>query len=124
MTLTSAGRRAMEYFTLRNTAIVGLVQVGLITATVLGSGATLKLYRESDATPAQATVLVDEYGGLALLVPVAWASWASWLLYAGEDDEAARAGTLVSGLLLAALFLFIAFGAVVAPWFRLAGADF
>src|SRR4051794_35229468 len=83
-----AGRRcSVEFFTLRNTAIMGLVQVGMIVAGVLGAGAVYKWYTSVGLTPPSQTALLSEYGFLALVLPVAWTAWALYALYRWESSE-------------------------------------
>jgi hypothetical protein len=113
----------MEYFTFRNTAIMGLTQVGLIVIGILGAGMTVKWHRTYDVQPPQATTLVADSGHFALVVPTLWAAGALWLLWAGEDYEGSRYLMFLSGMILVAFLILGILCTVASPWFHLVGGD-
>jgi len=63
------------YFTTRNTVILALVQVGVIVLGVLAAGAAHKWYTTFNMRLPSSTILVAEYGFLALVLPLAWSRW-------------------------------------------------
>ncbi len=110
----------MEYFTLRNAAIAGLVQTGIVVAGVLAAGACLKWSATIGLTPPPRTVLVAEYGFLALALPLAWASAAVVALRRADHGDFEATGVVVfftgGGLTLG--LLAVAGHAAFGPLFR------
>ena len=111
----------MEYFTLRNAAIAGLVQNGIIVAGVLAAGACLKWSATTGLPPPPRTVLVAEYGFLALAVPLVWASAAAVTLRRADHGDFETTGVVVfftgGGLILG--LLAVAWHAAFGPLFRM-----
>ena len=111
-----------EYFTVRNTVILALVQVGVIVAGVLAAGACQKWCATLAFPVRRPTALLAEYGFLALALPVAWAAAALYVQRRSEEPGAAAATAFLAGLLLLALLLLGVGHAAVAPLLRLMGA--
>jgi hypothetical protein len=110
-----------EYFTVRNTVILALTQVGVIVAGVLTAGACQKWNATLFHFPARRdTELLAEYGFLALVLPLAWAA-ALYLLRQSEDPGAAGVTAFSSGVLLLVLLLLGVVYAAVAPLCRMIG---
>jgi len=95
----------VDYFTVRNTVIVALAQVGIIVVGTLAAGAVIKWYGLGFAGLPVSTVFVAEYGFLILGLPVAWAAIALYLLRHNPDDDGVRWGTFGSGVLVVLLLL-------------------
>src|SRR5262249_15489782 len=68
-----------EYFTVRNTVILALVQVGVIVAGVLAARACQKWSATLAFPVRRPTALLAEYGFLALALPLAWAAAALYV---------------------------------------------
>ena len=115
-------RCPVEFFTLRNTAILGLTQVGVVVVGVLAAGACHKWYTTVGLTPYPLTALVAEYGSLALAVPVAWAALAVHVLRR-EDENADewKFYTVFAGVAVLVLFVVGTGYAAAMPWLRLFG---
>lgn len=111
----------MEYFTLRNAAIAGLVQIGIVVAGVLAAGACLKWYATTGLPPPPRTVLVAEYGFLALALPLTWTSAAAVALRRAEHGDFEATGVVVfftgGGLILG--LLAVVCHTAFAPLFRM-----
>ena len=111
----------MEYFTLRNTAIMGLAQVGVIVAGVLAAGACHKWYATLGLSPPSSTALLAEYGFLALVLPVVWVTLAVQALRRTTDSGAPQWLAVSSGVVLLLLLLLGIGYAAVQPLLRLLG---
>jgi hypothetical protein len=109
------------YFTLRNTAIMGLVQVGVIVAGVLAAGACHKWYTTLGLRPPSSTALLAEYGFLALVLPVVWVTMAVQALRRTTDPGALQWLAFSSGFVLVLLLLLVIGHAAVQPFLRLLG---
>jgi hypothetical protein len=114
------GRRwSVQYFTLRNTAIMGLVQVGIVVAGVLGAGAVHKWYTTVGLSPPSPTALLSQYGYLALGLPIAWTALALVALYRCDPAEDNGFLPVTSGVALLVLCLFGTWYGAVSPFLRL-----
>lgn len=110
----------MEYFTLRNAAIAGLVQIGIVVAGVLAAGACLKWSATTGLPPPRRTVLVAEYGFLALALPLAWTSAAAVALRRAEHGDFEATGVVFfTGGGLVVVLLTVACHAAFGPLFRM-----
>jgi hypothetical protein len=109
----------MGYFTLRNTTLLALVQIGVIVAGVLTSGAAYQLSKQADLAPPRSVVVVSEYGWLALLIPLAWIIVTLELQRRAEDEGVAALIAYLSGLLVLLLLLVSVSYLVIGPGFRL-----
>jgi hypothetical protein len=112
----------MEFFTVRNTVLVALAQVGVIVAGVLGAGACHKWFTTFNLRPPPVTTLLADYGYVALLLPLAWVGAALWLPRRSDEPEDARRLALFCGILLLLLLLLAVGYAAVSPFFRLIGS--
>jgi hypothetical protein len=108
----------VEYFTLRNTAILGLTQVGVIVAGVLAAGAAQKWRTEFNIMLPRSTVLAAEQGHFVLVVPLVWTAVALWTLRPGDHDEA-RVVAFCAGVLVLILLLAGVWHAGGRPFFNL-----
>ena len=109
----------MDFHTLRNTAIFGLIQVGVIVAGVLAAGVYQK-WGTTFNSPGRAPVanFLADYGGWCLLIPVLWASLAVAAMRSADSDRA-RWAAFGSGFVVIAVLVLVVFGGVVAPWLKL-----
>src|SRR5689334_10213544 len=106
------------YFTIRNTAILALVQIGVIVAGVLGAGACHKWYTTFGLRTPAATALVCEYGFVALVLPVVWIVVALEALRR-EDAEEFRVAAFCAGILLLVLLVVGVIHTAAQPLLRL-----
>jgi hypothetical protein len=113
----------VEYFTVRNTVILALAQVGVIVAGVLGGGATVKWYATMQVRPPAAAALVAEHGHFALALPLFWAGVALYFLHRERGDEDVGWLVFLSGLALLLLLVVVAGYCVAAPFLRLFGGS-
>jgi hypothetical protein len=115
----------MDFFTRRNMAIVGLFQVGVIVAGVLAAGVTHKWFTTFNARLPSSTILLAEYGFLALVLPVVWIAVALLALRREDDpdSESVRWLAFLSGIVVLLLLLLGIVYAVVSPWLRLFGGS-
>jgi hypothetical protein len=110
----------MEYFTKRNTAILALVQGGVLVAGVLAACVDHKWYTVANVRPPTPTALLAEYGFLALVLPLVWVTIALRVQQRNEDADS-KALVFGSGILLLLLLLLGIGYAVVLPFVRLMG---
>jgi hypothetical protein len=117
----------MEYFTVRNTIILALVQVGVTVGGVLGAVTVRKMYTTFRAQPSSATNLVADYGFLVLALPVAWFVLAM-LAFRRDTEKDAHgslgSGAIVLGVFLLALLLMGAWAGAIGPWLYLMNPGF
>jgi hypothetical protein len=111
----------MNYFTIRNTVILALVQVGVVVAGVLAAGAAYKWYATFNLKPPSLTALLADYGLLALVLPLAWVALALQALRRGEDWDDRKLLAIWSGILLLLLLLLGVGYVAVRPLLRLIG---
>ena len=109
----------MGYFTVRNTTIMALVQVGLIVAGVLGAGAAHKRYTMGGVSPPRSMALLSERGYFALILPLIWVGLAIVAFRRSQEDEFYPLLAVCSGILLILLFLIGFWFGAAAPMIRL-----
>jgi undecaprenyl pyrophosphate phosphatase UppP len=108
----------------KNIAILGLVQVGVVVAGVLGAGSTYKAWTTFGIPLTRATTFATEYGFLLLAVPVVWITVALAVQARDETSDAPEAATCASGVLVLLVLLVGAFQAAALPWVRLFSCSF
>jgi hypothetical protein len=111
----------MFSFTIRNTVILALFQIGVIGTGVLGSAACYKWYITFGLPPPLMTTIVAEYGFFGLMLPVIWSAFAFRALSRGEEAVRLKWVSICAGIAL--LFLLLLFVGYVAarPLLRLLG---
>ena len=109
----------MEFYTVRNTAILALTQIGVITIGVLAAGATIKWYDSAMMLrPSSATTLAAECGHWLLVVPLLWAAVALWRLNRAKADENPELLVLLTGFVLLLVQLAGVWLAAAGPFLR------
>ena len=113
----------MGFFTLRNTTIMALVQVGLIVVVVLAAGAAHKWYASAELRPPSSTAFLSEYGFLSLILPLVWVAFAVLAFRRGENEgeEIYSWLAIFSGLLFLLLLLVGIWHGAARPLLRLLG---
>ena len=109
----------MGYFTLRNTTLLALFQIGVIVAGVLAAGAACKWWEQTNMAPPRSVVLISEYGWLALLVPLTWIVVTLVLQRRAGDEGVAALIAYLSGLFVLLLLLVSVSYLVIGPGFRM-----
>ena len=109
----------MGYFTVRNTTIMALVQVGILVAGVLGAGAVHKVYTSIGLLPPWSTAFLSERGYLALGLPLVWVGLAIVAFRRADDDEFYPLLAVCTGILLLLLFLCGVWYGAARPFLRL-----
>ena len=109
----------MDFHTLRNVAIVGLIQVGVIVAGVLFAGVYQKWVAtfHSPGRSATANFLAD-HGGWLLLIPVLWTAFAVAAMR-GANSDRTHWLAFASGFVVAGVLLLVVIVGVANPWGRL-----
>lgn len=105
-------------FTIRNTVIVALMQIGVIVAGVLAAGLSHRFWASNGmAMPPLAAAMYD-YGVLWFTIPIIWAMFALVLRNRDAISDNFKDLMFSIGILtLAALVVFV-FYADVVPWLR------
>ncbi len=107
----------MPQFTVRNSVLLALLQVGALVGGILAAGASQKLWHTHSAAPAPwVTYLVVNYGALALIAPLLWIAAMVRYGRSPEASEGGKALAFASGLALLTLILGVAVCAVIQPW--------
>ena len=106
----------MGYFTRRNTAILALIQIGIVVAGVLAAGAACKWWQQSTHPPSSLE-FVARYGWLALLVPMTWITVTLILQSRAEDEGVAILIAYLSGIIVIVLLLVTIYYLVLRPGF-------
>jgi hypothetical protein len=106
----------MDYFTVRNTVILALVQVGVITTGVLAAGATRKWYTSFRMSLPQTTIWLAEYGWLAMVLPLLWVTVALVILNDKGSSDERRLGAVFGGVALLIFLLAAVFFYAVLTW--------
>ena len=115
----------MNFFTARNLVILALIQIGVVTLGVLtlgvlAAGAYVKWMTEFHLCgPLRELELICDFGWIALLVPIAWASIALWEFRRETDDDSRTVLVVYAGVLLLALLIYASRHYSVGPWVRL-----
>jgi hypothetical protein len=110
----------MNYFTVRNTVILGLVQIIVIVVGVLGACVAHKWFVPWNVKLPQWTIFVADYGIFALILPVIWVAWAL-LVLRREDESGYHVLAVVAGILLLVGLLVVTFNAAVVPFVGIIG---
>jgi len=112
----------MNFYTARNLVILALVQMGVVTAGVLAAGASVKWMTEFGLQgPLGELEFICDFGWIALLFPIAWATVALWEFRRETDDDSRKVAILIAGLLLLALLLYGSWHWSLFSWLRICG---
>jgi hypothetical protein len=106
-------------FSIRNTVIVALMQIGVIVAGVLAAGIWHKLSTSDGLNmPAKAAILYN-HGAIGFLIPIIWAAFTLILLNRPEIADEIKASSFWFGVFLLLLLIGFVWQADVAPFFNL-----
>ena len=100
---------------------LGLTQVGVVVALVLGAGAAFKTCTLATVTPPRLTVLAAEYGFLLIALPVAWITVALVTQQRQNPEDDPEIATFASGVVLLVVLLILAFQAAATPILQIYG---
>jgi hypothetical protein len=109
----------MGYFTARNTVILALLQVGVITAGVLAARVNLKWQSTLRLSQSSLTILLADFGWLAMILPVGWATLAIRVLRREESSDQAIMLVVLSGALLLIVMILTVWYAAGSQWLKL-----
>ncbi len=114
----------MDFFTRRNIAILGLMQIGVLATGVLSAAACYKWYPLAGFTVPEIAAFWAEYGVLTLGLPVAWV--VAGMTVVGRHEESADTrgiAVMLSGVGLLAAWLVVVWCVAVRPlaWIMLGG---
>jgi hypothetical protein len=102
-----------------NTAILGLIQIGVVVVGVIGAGVTAhRLGEFGIAIPAWSSTTAA-YGWFALAIPVVWITTSMILQHRDEVSDFPEGLTYFSGYLVLLLLIVGAITAVLPPWIQL-----
>ena len=102
--------------TVRNIVLVALMQVGVIVGGVLGAGVSHKWWTSFGIALPPSTLLLMNYGVIALVMPLIWGVCTLRLRQTPEVPEEIKALVFFSGILLLAFLCLIVGYAVLEPW--------
>lgn len=111
----------MDYFTRRNVAILALLQIGVIAFGVLAAAVTLKWHATFRIFNADAARRWADYGWFAMLLPIAWAALAAYILEGEAWSDRAKVVAFLSGILLLVALACAVWSAIGRQWFGLPG---
>lgn len=104
----------------KNIAILGLLQVGVVVAGVLGTGILHKCSKEFGIQLTQPTKFAGgDYGVIVVIVPLIWITVAMAVQSRNDTEDYPEALTFASGVLVLFLLLFGAFVVAILPWVRM-----
>ncbi len=107
----------MTLFTIRNTVLVALTQVGIVVVGVLASAVFGKIWNSESVPLPVATMLLLQYGSLLLFLPILWIAIVLKLRLSPLVSDDVKGLAFATGILLiAGLVIFFAY-ALIRPWF-------
>jgi hypothetical protein len=114
-------KRKMNLYTKRNVVILGLVQIGIITSTVLAAGVSLKWQTTLKLQNFQPESLrwIADCGWITLVIPLAWVSVTVFSLQKENWPDQAKSATFYGGFVLLFLLLVVSWQIVGQHWFAM-----
>jgi len=107
----------MPLFTITNTVLIAIMQVGVIVAGVLAAGASQKWWMTNEAPTPYLTTLLLRHGVLALTIPLAWSVLAVSLRRRPDISDGLKTLTFLAGILILIALAVIIVYAIARPWF-------
>lgn len=105
-------------FTVRNTVILAVMQVGVIVAGTLGAGVCHKLaFLWEEPMPGWAALFYS-YGVLGFIIPLAWGTFALIVERQTKLTDDFKDTVFLSGILILVLLIFLVIYADIGPWLR------
>ncbi|CAN5372411.1 hypothetical protein BH11PLA2_BH11PLA2_33550 [soil metagenome] len=105
----------MEYYTLKNLAIAGLVQVGAVVAVVLASGTAYRSCVAVSYTIPEFCTQLTEYGWFLLVFPLTWIVVGADS-FSGKYSDRRRLVVVASGVLILGIILTVGWYGAAQPW--------
>ena len=110
----------MNFFTVRNTVILALVQIGVIALGVLAAGASWKWMDQFNMCgPLRELQFICDFGWIALALPLIWVTLTLWELRKESEDDTRKTILVFAGWLLLAVLIFGSWHYALSPWVRL-----
>jgi hypothetical protein len=106
-------------FTLRNTVLVALMQVGVIVAGVLASGLGHRFSVINQMPLPLPTVLLYDYGVLWFALPICWAGTALTVRNRADISDDAKQLVFLLGILLIVVLAVFVLYADISSWLRI-----
>lgn len=106
----------MNYLTIRNAAVLAMLQLGAISATALTAALVLRWHSAIGLAEPLSIRQIADHGWYCLLVPVAWFIVTYQILGRDDSSDRARGLAALSGVLLLAVFLLAACLTVWHAW--------
>jgi hypothetical protein len=106
-------------FTIRNTVMLAIMQIGVIVAGVLGAGLCHKAWISMGVVMPQPVALLYQFGIAGFLIPLAWSAFALILFHCPKMPDETKDSLFAFGILvLIALAVFVLY-ADVTPWLNI-----
>ena len=106
-------------FSIRNTVIVALMQIGVIVAGVLAAGIWHKIWLSGGIKMPAPAALLYHYGEFGFAIPVVWAAFSLILMRRPEVADQTKALAFWFGVLLLLMVAGFVWHADITPWFNL-----
>lgn len=113
----------MDFFTRRNVAILGLLQVGVLATGVLTAAVCYKWYPLAGFAVPENAACWAEYGVFTLVFPVAWVVVAMAVVGSDEVADTRGLGVMLFGVGMLGAWLVVVWSSAVRPlaWIMLGG---
>ena len=110
----------MNFYTARNSVILALVQMAVITLGVLAAGTSVKWITMFNMYgPRQELELICDFGWLALALPIVWVALTLWEFRRDTEDDTRKVWYVLAGVLLLAVLIYGSWHYAIAPWVRM-----
>jgi hypothetical protein len=103
-------------FTVRNTLVVAIMQVGVIVAGTLASGLCHRLFAGTNIPMPWPAALLYSYGIVGFSIPLSWATVALLVERRTKVSDDLKMLVFLSGIAILILLVFFVIDADVGPW--------
>lgn len=104
-------------FTVRNTVILAIMQVGVIVAGTLAAGLSHRLFAGTHIPLPWPAALLYSYGILGFSIPLSWAMIALLVERRTKFSDDLKSLVFVSGIAILISLVFFVIYADITPWF-------
>ena len=105
-------------FTVRNTIIIAVMQVGVIVVGALAAGLCHRLFAGTSIPTPWPAELLYSYGVAGFLIPLAWSAIALVVERSSKISDDARDLAFVSGIVILVTLVIFVLYADVTPWLQ------